>query len=39
MLAKIAAAAGASYAETLTGFKWIVSAGDLRPESPFHLWL
>jgi phosphomannomutase len=31
MLASIAAAAGAQYAETLTGFKWIARAGDLRP--------
>ncbi len=35
MLASIAAAAGAAYAETLTGFKWIARAGDLRPESRF----
>ncbi len=35
MLASIAAAAGAAYAETLTGFKWISRAGDLRPESRF----
>jgi phosphomannomutase len=35
MLASIAAAAGAQYAETLTGFKWIARAGDLRPESRF----
>jgi phosphomannomutase len=31
MLASIAKAAGAQYAETLTGFKWIVRAADLRP--------
>lgn len=31
LLASIAAAAGASYTETLTGFKWIARAGDLRP--------
>jgi phosphomannomutase len=30
MLSRIAAAAGASYAETLTGFKWIVRAGESR---------
>ncbi len=35
MLASIASAAGAAYAETLTGFKWIARAGDLRPESRF----
>jgi phosphomannomutase len=30
LLAKIAAAAGAQHAQTLTGFKWIVRAADLR---------
>ena len=35
MLASIASAAGARYAETLTGFKWIARAGDLRPEVRF----
>ena len=35
MLARIAAEAGAAYAETLTGFKWIARAGDLRPECRF----
>jgi phosphomannomutase len=30
LLPKIVAAAGASYAQTLTGFKWIVRAADLR---------
>jgi phosphomannomutase len=35
MLASIAAAAGAQYAETLTGFKWIVRAADLHPEVRF----
>ena len=35
MLASIAKAAGATYAETLTGFKWIARAGDLRPEVRF----
>lgn len=32
MLRSIAAAAGAAFAETLTGFKWIARAGDSRPE-------
>ncbi len=35
MLATIASAAGADYVETLTGFKWIARAGDLRPVSRF----
>ena len=35
MLASIARAAGAAYAETLTGFKWIARAGDLKPETRF----
>jgi len=37
MLSRIAAAAGAQYAETLTGFKWIVRAGESRPGSLFVL--
>src|SRR6185437_138908 len=37
MLSRIAAAAGAQYAETLTGFKWIVRAGQSRPGSLFVL--
>jgi phosphomannomutase len=35
MLPKIAAAAGAQHAETLTGFKWIVRAADLREDVRF----
>src|SRR5215472_180266 len=35
MLAKIASAADAGYAETLTGFKWIARAGDMRHENRF----
>ena len=37
LLSKIAAAAGARYAETLTGFKWIVRAGQGVPGSRFLL--
>jgi phosphomannomutase len=35
LLSKIAAAVGARYAETLTGFKWIVRAGDHVPGARF----
>jgi phosphomannomutase len=35
MLARIAAAAGARYAQTLTGFKWIVRAGESQPDARF----
>ncbi len=35
LLSKIAAAAGALYAETLTGFKWIVRAPGDYPGSRF----
>jgi phosphomannomutase len=35
MLSKIAAAAGARYAATLTGFKWIVRAADGMPGTRF----
>jgi phosphomannomutase len=35
MLSKIAAAAGVRYAETLTGFKWIVRAADGFPGARF----
>jgi phosphomannomutase len=35
LLRQIAAAAGAQYAQTLTGFKWIVRAADLRDDVRF----
>jgi phosphomannomutase len=35
LLSRIAAAAGAQYAETLTGFKWIVRGGDAVPGTRF----
>jgi phosphomannomutase len=35
LLSRIAAAAGARYAETLTGFKWIVRAADHLPGTRF----
>jgi phosphomannomutase len=35
LLPKIAAAAGAQFAQTLTGFKWIVRAADLRADVRF----
>jgi phosphomannomutase len=35
LLSRIASAAGAQYAETLTGFKWIMRAGDSRPGVSF----
>jgi phosphomannomutase len=35
MLPRIVAAAGARYAETLTGFKWIVRAAESRPDARF----
>ena len=35
LLAEIAATAGARYAQTLTGFKWIVRAADLREGARF----
>jgi phosphomannomutase len=37
LLSRIVAAAGARYAETLTGFKWIVRAGESQPDARFIL--
>ena len=37
LLARIVASAGARYAETLTGFKWIVRAGESQPDARFIL--
>ena len=37
LLSRIAAAAGAQYARTLTGFKWIVRAGEQRPDTRYIL--
>jgi phosphomannomutase len=37
LLSRLAAAAGAQYARTLTGFKWIVRAGEHRPDARFIL--
>jgi phosphomannomutase len=35
LLSRIATAAGAQYAQTLTGFKWIVRAGEHHPDTRF----
>jgi phosphomannomutase len=35
LLSKVAAAAGARYQETLTGFKWIARAADGEPDATF----
>jgi phosphomannomutase len=37
LLSRIVAAAGARYAETLTGFKWIVRAAESQPDARFIL--